>query len=118
MSKEHFIDNEFSLNKVLHHVKIARDYVIDLKDNCPGPNAKQLFQNYLNKLDFIFNDVYVRCSREIQQSIKQDTNDSLALDSIMDLLNLLNPEQRLIIEGLAKALSKGEKIEFIEENKY
>ena len=115
--KEHFADTSYNLAKALHFNKVSREYFDLLKVGAKG-ETKMLFQNCVNRLDWVYHNIYDRLSQNSKDILKQEMSDSLAMDSIMDGLVLLTPENRSMIENLIASLNKGETVEFVQQNNY
>ena len=99
----------FSLAKGLHHLNIAKQYFEDVKMGCVG-EVKNTFNGYVNKCDWILNNVFDKLTEEKRKIYKQELSDSLAIDSINDQLMLLDNDQRVNIEEMLDAILKGKKI--------
>ena len=115
--KEHFADTSYNLAKALHFNKVSMEYFNLLKIGAKG-ETKMLFQNCVNRLDWVYHNIYDRLSQNSKDILKQEMADSLAMDSIMDGLVLLTPENRSMIENLIASLNKGETVEFVQQNNY
>jgi len=99
----------YSLAKGLHHINIAKQYFEDVKIGCTG-DLKNTFNGYINKCDFILNNIYDKLSKERRDIFKKELSDSLCLDAINDQLMMLDIEQRNEIELLMLAINKGKKV--------
>jgi hypothetical protein len=99
----------YSLAKGLHHINIAKQYFEDVKIGCTG-DLKNTFNGYINKCDFILNNIYDKLSQERRDIFKKELSDSLCLDAINDQLMMLDIEQRNEIELLMLAINKGKKV--------
>jgi len=107
--KESFSDNTYSLAKGLHHVNIAKMYFEDLQRGSSG-SIKQIFNQYINKCDWIYKNIYDRVNDASREILKTEMNDSIIIESINDKLIKLGEKDRLLIEDLIDAIIKGEKI--------
>lgn len=116
MEKETFTDNTYSLAKGLHHINLAKQYFEDVRIGT-SRELKAIFNNYINKCDWIITDVKARVNDECREVLKSDMSDPLVFDSISDKLVYINNEQRLFIENLLDAMVKGEEIKMIEDPK-
>lgn len=99
----------YSLAKGLHHLNIAKQYFEDVKMGCVG-DVKNTFNGYVNKCDWILNNVFDKLSNEKRKIYKEELSDSLSLDSINDQLMMLDTTQRSQIEELLEAIVKGKKV--------
>ncbi len=115
--KENFKDTSYKLAKALHFNKVSLEYFEMLRLDAKG-ETKMLFSNCIQRLNWVYHNIYDRLSQNSKDALKQEMADSLALDSIMDGLVLLTPENRSMIENLISSLNKGETIEFVQQQNY
>jgi len=99
----------FSLAKGLHHINIAKQYFEDFKIDCTG-DIKHAVNGYINKCDFILNNIFDRLGEETRKVYKEEISDSLSLESINDKLMILDTAQRLELEDMLDAITKGKKV--------
>jgi len=99
----------FSLAKGLHHINMAKQYFEDVKIGCTG-TIKNTFSGYVNKCDFILNNIYDKLGPETRKSYKEEMSDSLGIDHINDQLMRLDNEQRHQIEEIIDNVVKGKKV--------
>jgi hypothetical protein len=99
----------YSLAKGLHHLNIAKQYFEDVKLGCTG-DVKNTFNGYVNKCDWILNNVFDKLSNEKRKIYKEELSDSLSIDSINDQLMMLDNTQRSQIEELLEAIVKGKRV--------
>lgn len=99
----------YSLAKGLHHLNIAKQYFEDVKMGCTG-DVKNTFNGYVNKCDWILNNVFDKLSNEKRKIYKEELSDSLSIDSINDQLMMLDNTQRIQIEELLEAIVKGKRV--------
>ena len=116
MEKEIFTDNTYSLAKGLHNINLAKQYFEDVRIGT-SREIKAIFNNYINKCDWIITDVKARFTDECREVLKVDLSDSLVFESITDKLVYINKEQRLFIENLLEAMVNGEEVKMIDEPK-
>jgi len=107
----------FEINGYLHSITCARQY-LELARLDAGKNAKHLFNCHINKLTFLYNDIYFNLDEEAKETIKRDTEDSLVLDSIRDMLITMEPDQRALVEEFTKGVKKGDVMSFDSPNNY
>ena len=112
--REQFRDTSFHLAKALHFNKVSREYFDLLRIGASG-ETKNMFNQCIQRLDWVYHNIYDRLSQNSKDILKQEMADSLAMDSIMDGLVLLTPENRSIVEGIINSLNKGETIEFVQQ---
>lgn len=111
-TRESFSDNTYSLAKSLHHINIAKQFLEDLKIGTTG-EVKLLFNQYIQKCEWILNDMKSRLNDESRKVLSKELEDSLAFDSINDKLIYLDNEQRSIIEDVISGMIKGQEIKII-----
>ena len=99
----------YSLAKGLHHLNIAKQYFEDVKMGCVG-DVKNTFNGYVNKCDWILNNVFDKLDDEKRKIYKEELSDSLSIDSINDQLMMLDNTQRSQIEELLEAILKGKRV--------
>jgi len=99
----------YSLAKGLHHLNIAKQYFEDVKMGCTG-DVKNTFNGYVNKCNWILNNVFDKLSNEKRKIYKLELSDSLSIDSINDQLMMLDNTQRSQIEELLEAIVKGKRV--------
>jgi hypothetical protein len=99
----------FSLAKGLHHINIAKQYFEDFRMDCTG-DIKNTVNGYINKCDWILNNIYDKLGEETRKVYKEELSDSLGLDAINDKLMILDNAQRLEIEDMLDAITKGKKV--------
>lgn len=111
-----FTDNTYSLSKGLHSINIAKQYFEDVKIGA-SKEVKSIFSSYINKCDWILNDVKVRLDDESREVMNNDLKDSLVFESIKDKLVYINSEQRLLIENILEEMVKGEDVRMMNDDK-
>jgi hypothetical protein len=114
MKKETFVDSTYSLGKSLHLLKLAKDYLEDVRRDTKG-EVKLVFNSYINKCDWVINDVKTRLTRESRDILNMELEDSFIIDAINDKLIHLDNSQRNQIESLIDSMIEGEEIKVINE---
>jgi len=99
----------YSLAKALHHLNIAKQYFEDVKLGCTG-DVKNMFNGYINKCDWILNNVFDKLDAQKRKIYKVELSDSLGIDAINDQLMMLDNAQRADIEEMLEAILKGKKV--------
>lgn len=99
----------FSLAKGLHHINIAKQYFEDFRMSCTG-DIKHTVNGYINKCDFILNNIFDKLGEQTRKVYKEELSDSLSIESINDKLMILDNAQRLEIEDMLDAITKGKKV--------
>lgn len=112
MNQNSFVDNTYSLAKGLHHINIAKAYFEDVRLGTSGP-VKAVFNQYIQKTEWILNDLRDRLNEESRTVLKKELEDSIALESIIDKLIHLNTDQRDFIENLLESMRKGEEVKIV-----
>lgn len=107
----------FSLAKGLHHLNIAKQYFEDVKIDCTG-ELKNTFSGYINRCDWILNNIFDKLSDEKRKIYKEELSDSLSIDAINDQLMMLDNEQRALIESLLDDIVKGKKVKVIIDDEF
>ena len=103
-------NNTYSLAKSLHHINIAREYMLDVKRDAHS-NVKNMFSNYIIKCDFILNGVKDMLSEENRIVFKKELNDSFLIEAINDKLIHLDQNQKLEVENFIDLIIKKNKNE-------
>jgi len=115
MQKEKFTDNTFSVAKALNHIHIAKQYFDDVRIGA-SLDVKMIFNQYVNKCDWILNNLRDRLNEDNRKLLDKELNDSLTIDAIADKVVLLDNKSREFIEGLIDKLIKGEEIKIINDD--
>jgi len=115
--KEKFRDTSFHLAKALHFANVSKQYFELLKLEANG-ETKMLFQNCIQRMDWVYHNIYDRLSQNSRDILKAEMADSLCFDEIINRLVLLEPDKRSLVESIITSLSKGETIEFVQQNSY
>lgn len=98
----------YSLAKGLHHINIAKQYFEDVKIGCTG-DLKNTFSGYINKCDWILNNILHKLGDKTREIYKTELSDSLGIDAINDKLMILTNDQRNEIEDYLNKLIKNDK---------
>lgn len=98
----------YSLAKGLHHINIAKQYFEDVKIGCTG-DLKNTFSGYINKCDWILNNILHKLGDKTREIYKTELSDSLGIDAINDKLMVLTNDQRNEIEDYLNKLIKNDK---------
>jgi hypothetical protein len=107
----------FSLAKALHHLNISKQYFEDVRIGCTG-DLKNTFNGYINKCDWILNNVFDKLDDEKRKIYKEELSDSLSIDHINDQLMFLNNDERLLVENLIDDIVKGKKVKVIIDDEH
>ena len=111
-----FTDNTYSLAKGLHHINIGKMYFDDIKTGASG-DVKNIFNQYVQKCEWIIDNMKCRLNDENRAALKVELEDSLSFDAINDKLIRLDNEQRAFIENIIDAMVKGETVRIIDDSK-
>lgn len=109
-------DNE--ILKALHDLWRAKLHLklFVLSENVTNPKVKVQFKGYINKIEYIVNDIklHPQCSEEIRQAINEEWNsDILTIDSIQEKVLKLTPQERDSIETILDCILSGETINIV-----
>jgi hypothetical protein len=99
----------YSLAKGLHHINIAKQYFEDVKIGCTG-DLKNTFNGYINKCDWILNNIFDKLGEETRKVYKEELSDSLGIDHINDQLMRMDNDQRAQLEEIIDTIVKGKKV--------
>lgn len=111
---ERFTDNTYSLAKGLHHINIAKMYFDDIRSGTSG-EVKNVFNSYIQKCEWIMNNMKCRLTEENREALKAELDDSISFEAINDQLIRLTPEQRAFIENIILAMVSGEEVRIVSE---
>ncbi len=112
MSKERFEDTTMDLAKALYHISIGKKYFEMIMVD-KSYNAKMIFQQYVNKCDWIERNIYDRLKDETRAMYKESIikGDTVFFDSCSEKLLLISESQKQAIEQILDSIIKGETIE-------
>jgi hypothetical protein len=103
-----------SVIQAIQHVKIADEFMNDFIRAAPQTRGAYVFKEYSRRLRWILTDIltYPHFDPLVRQGIKVEIeSDAFSVGAINDLIPLLNPEQREMIESLIEDVLKGKTIE-------
>jgi Fe-S cluster biosynthesis and repair protein YggX len=101
----------------IHHLRMAEEHYEDFIREFPGSMGTRLFQSYITKIKWIYNDIisHPYITQEVRDGIKKEiSSDIFAIPAINDKVALLNPEQREMIEDTIDAMLAGENVKIID----
>ena len=106
--KEHFSDTNYDLAKSLYHISIAKQY-FEMIQVDKTYNIKALFSQYINKLDYVVNNIYDRLGDEGRKFYSDSVihGDTVFHSQISELLLHVPEQQKPLIESIVIALVKG-----------
>jgi hypothetical protein len=99
----------FSLAKGLHNVNMALTYFKMVKADCKG-DVKNTFNGYINKCEYIINDIKSSLGKEIRDVFNEELRDSLEIFDINDKILHLNSDQRVLIDNILDDIIKGKDV--------
>jgi hypothetical protein len=111
-NKQSFADNTYSLAKGMHHINLAKMYFEDVRFGTNG-DIKVIFNQYIQKCDWIMDNLKHRLTDENRKNLEAELNDSISFEAINDKLIHLDSEQRLFLESIIDSLINGEEIKII-----
>lgn len=106
--RQHFSDSTFSLAKSLHHINLAKDYLMDVRMGTSG-SVKELFNGYISKCEFILNNINDRLKEENREALKKELKNSFTFEAINDKLIYLDDAQREDVENYIENLIRKQK---------
>jgi hypothetical protein len=106
--KEHFADTSYDLAKSLYHISIAKQY-FEMIQVDKTYNIKALFGQYINKLDYIVNNIYDRLSDDGRKFYSDSVihGDTVFHSHVSELLLHVPEQQKPLVESIIVALVKG-----------
>jgi len=105
----------FSLAKGLHNINMALMYFKIVKIDCEG-QVKNTFNGYINKCEYIINDVKASLGKEIRDVFNEELRDSLEIFDINDKILHLNSDQRVLIDNVLDEIIKGKDVKIAVED--
>jgi len=103
-------NNTYSLAKSLHHINIAREYMLDVKRDAHS-NVKNMFTNYVTKCDYILAGIRDMLSEENRIVFKKELKDSFLIEAINDKLIHLDENEKIEVENFIDLIIKKSKDE-------
>lgn len=101
----------------IQNLKMAQEQFEDFCREYPNSQGSKLFNSYSKKISWIFADIITHpfLSEEIRGGIRSEINsDVFAVPAILELIALLTPEQREIVEDLIEAYISGETVKILD----
>ena len=105
----------FSLAKGLHNLNMALTYFKIVKIDCKG-DVKNTFNGYINKCNYIINDIKSSLGKEIRDVFNEELRDSLEIFDINDKILHLNSDQRVLIDNILDEIIKGKDVKISVED--
>ena len=91
----------FGIAKALHYIIFGSEYLKDIirQEKLTG-TPKNTLNNYINRLDWIVNDVFGKMRPESAQLLRTEMKerDIAAIDSVLNMLIALPEDKRLEVE--------------------
>ena len=115
--KEHFKDTSLNLARALHYNKVSLEFFELLKIGSKG-ETKMLFQNCIQRLNWVYHSIYDRLSANSREILKKEMEDSVLLCEVVTELVKLDTPNRELVESIIRSLAKGETIEFVQNQNY
>jgi hypothetical protein len=103
-----------SVVQAIQHVKIADEFMNDFIRTAPTTRGAVIFGQYSRKLRWILRDIitFPYFPDEVRAGIKAEIeSDCFAVEAIHNMIPLLNPEQRAMLEELVEEMLAGKTIE-------
>ncbi len=111
-----FTDSTYSLAKAIHFVDLARQYFEDVQLGT-SKDVKLIFSQYINKCNWIIQNLKDRLSLENREMLAKELEGSLYINAIMDKVIRLDNKQRLFIEDIIDSMVRGEEVIVVDDKK-
>ncbi len=111
-----FTDSTYSLAKAIHFVDLARQYFEDVQLGT-SKDVKLIFSQYINKCNWIIQNLKDRLSLENREMLAKELEGSLDINAIMDKVIRLDNKQRLFIEDIIDSMVRGEEVIVVDDKK-
>lgn len=103
----------------VQNLKMAQEQFDDFCRQYPNSQGSRLFGSYSKKISWIFSDIITHpfLNNEIRDGIKKEIqSDVFAVPAIIEMVALLTPEQRDLIESTLEAMLAGEVVKIVDIN--
>ena len=101
----------------IQNLKMAQEQFDDFCRQYPNSQGSKLFTSYSKKISWVFSDIITHpfLNSEIRDGIKKEIeSDVFAVPAIIEMVALLTPEQRDLIEWTLEAMISGEDVKIID----
>ena len=99
--------------EVIHHLKIAKEFLESFIREKPGTVGERMARNYVAKINWMYNDLitFPNFPDIVRQGIREEwESDPFLSMAITEKLAILNPAQRTAIENIIDEVIKGQEI--------
>jgi len=103
----------------LQHLNMAKQHFESFIRDFPGTNGARMFKRYVDKVDWIFNDLLTnpQFSREVTNGIMEEVNsDAYAVVALSEKMSLLPPDKREAMEDILDTLLSGAELTIENKN--
>lgn len=101
----------------IQNLKMAQEQFDDFCRQYPSSQGEKLFRSYSKKISWIFSDIITHpfLNNDIREGIKNEIqSDVFAVPAIIEMVALLNPDQRELIESTLEAMLAGEEVKIVD----
>lgn len=99
--------------EVIHHLKIAKEFLESFMREKPGTVGERMARQYVAKINWMYNDLitFPNFPDIVRQGIREEwESDPFLSMAITEKLAILNPAQRTAIENIIDEVLKGQEI--------
>ena len=103
----------------IQNLKMAQEQFDDFCRQYPNSQGSRLFGSYSKKISWIFSDIVTHpfLTDEVRNGIKHEIeSDVFAVPAIIEMVALLSPEQRDLIESTLEAMLSGQEVKIVDIN--
>lgn len=101
----------------IQNLKMAQEQFDDFCRQYPNSQGSKIFSSYSKKIIWIFSDIITHpfLTEEIRDGMKKEIeSDVFAVPAIVEMVALLTPEQRDLIEDTLNAMLAGEEVKIVD----
>ena len=113
MKKWHTMRSSGTFVEVIHHLKIAKEFLESFIREKPGSVGERMGRQYVAKINWIYTDLitFPNFPEAVRQGIREEwESDPFLSLAINEKLAILNPAQRTAIENIIDEVLKGQEI--------
>jgi hypothetical protein len=101
----------------IQNLKMAQEQFDDFCRQYPDSQGSKIFGSYSKKISWVFSDIITHpfLTEEIRDGMKKEiASDVFAVPAIVEMVALLTPEQRELIEDTLDAMLAGEDVKIVD----
>ena len=101
----------------IQNLKMAQEQFDDFCRQYPNSQGSKIFGSYSKKISWVFSDIITHpfLTEEIRDGMKKEiASDVFAVPAILEMVALLTPEQRDLIEDTLDAMIAGEEVKIVD----